>query len=112
MNPRLTSLASMPIVKFEETCHQPYGEAWWWQHHAVGMFFSGRDWETSQDRGKDEQSKVQRERSFMKTCSRALRTSDWGRRFTFHQDNNPKHTAQTMQEGLQDKPLNFLEWPN
>ena len=27
----------------------PYGEAWWWQHHAVGVFFSRRDWETSQD---------------------------------------------------------------
>ena len=26
-----------------------------------GFFFSGRDWETSQDRGKDEQSKVQRD---------------------------------------------------
>ena len=25
-----------------------------------GMFFRGRDWETSQDRGKDEWSKVQR----------------------------------------------------
>jgi hypothetical protein len=24
-------------------------KTWWWQHHAVGMFFSGRDWETSQD---------------------------------------------------------------
>ncbi|XP_046721309.1 uncharacterized protein LOC124396250 [Silurus meridionalis] len=22
---------------------------WWWQHHAVGMFFSSRDWETSQN---------------------------------------------------------------
>ena len=27
----------------------------------VVMFFSGRDWKTSQDRGKDEQSKVQRD---------------------------------------------------
>ena len=36
-----------------------YDEAWWWPHHAVGMFFSVRDWETSQDRGKDELSKVQ-----------------------------------------------------
>ena len=27
----------------------------------VGMFFSGRDWETSQDQGKDERSKVQRD---------------------------------------------------
>ena len=39
----------------------PYSEAWWWQHHAVGMFFSGRDWEISQDRGKDERSKVQKD---------------------------------------------------
>jgi hypothetical protein len=23
--------------------YNPYSEAWWWQHHAVGMFFSGRD---------------------------------------------------------------------
>ena len=38
-----------------------YCEAWWWQHHALGIFFGGRDWETSQDRGKDERSKVQRD---------------------------------------------------
>ena len=51
----------------EETRHRsspgqyhPYSEAWWWQHHAVGIFFSGRSWETSQDRGKDECSNVQR----------------------------------------------------
>ena len=47
--------------RLEETWHHPYGEAWWWQHHAVQMFFSGRDWETSQDRGKDERRKVQRD---------------------------------------------------
>ena len=22
-------------------------EAWWWQHHALGVFFSGRDWGTT-----------------------------------------------------------------
>ena len=27
----------------------------------LGIFFSGRDWETSQDRGKDERGKVQRD---------------------------------------------------
>ncbi|XP_070983813.1 uncharacterized protein, partial [Oncorhynchus clarkii lewisi] len=32
----------------EETWNHPYSEAWWWQHHAVGKFFSGSDWETSQ----------------------------------------------------------------
>ena len=45
----------------EETWHHPYGEAWWWQHPAVGMFLSSRDWETSQDRGKDERSKAQKD---------------------------------------------------
>ncbi|XP_078264148.1 uncharacterized protein LOC144598130 [Rhinoraja longicauda] len=41
-------------AKLEETrhCSSPgqyhtYGEAWWWQHHATGMFFNGRNWETS-----------------------------------------------------------------
>uniref|UniRef100_A0AAZ3PR62 Transposase Tc1-like domain-containing protein n=2 Tax=Oncorhynchus tshawytscha TaxID=74940 RepID=A0AAZ3PR62_ONCTS len=69
-----------------------------------GMFFSGRDWETSQDRGKDEQNKVQR--SLMKTCSRVRWTSGWS------EGSPSKHTAKTMQEGLRDKSMDVLEWPS
>jgi hypothetical protein len=34
-----------------------------------------------------------------------------GRRFTFQQDNNPKHTAKTTQKWLRDKSLNVLAEP-
>ena len=35
-----------------------------------------------------------------------------GRRFTFQQANDPKHTAKTTEEKLRDTSLNVLEWPS
>ena len=73
MKPKLNSLTWMPNVPIGETWNYPYGEAWWWQNHAVGMFFSGRDWETSQDRGKDERSKVELLDENLLQCTQDLR---------------------------------------
>ena len=39
----LTELQSSSVEMGEllqRSTDQAYGDAWWWQHHAVGMFFS------------------------------------------------------------------------
>ena len=76
-------------------------------YHAVEKFSSGRDWETRKDQGKDERIEVQR--SLMKTCSRALMTSDWGEGSPSNRTKTLS-TAKTAQEWLWDKSLNYLEW--
>jgi hypothetical protein len=39
MKPRLNSWPECQASRLEQTWHHPYGEAWWWQHHAVGIFY-------------------------------------------------------------------------
>ena len=62
----------------------------------MGMFFSGRDWKTSQDRGKDEPRTEILDENLIQSAQ-DLRL---GLRFTFQQENNPKHTAKTNRSGL------------
>ena len=65
------------------------------------MFFSGRDWPAGQ--GKLNGAK------YRDILYENLAQSAWdlrlGRRFTFQQDNDPKHTAKTKQEWLRDSSL-------
>jgi hypothetical protein len=94
----------------------------WWKHGTIpkvsmevaasccGEVFRGRDWETNQDRGKDERRKyreILNENLLQSTQDLRL-----GPRFTVQQNNDPKHTAKTMQEWLWDKSLNVIEWPS
>ncbi|KAI2645719.1 Transposable element Tcb1 transposase [Labeo rohita] len=91
------------------TCqYSPNSEAWWWQHHAVGVFFSCRDRTTGCNRGKDECGQVQGYpgRKPSPECS------GLGRRFTFQQDNDLKHTAKITKEWLHNNSVTVLEWPS
>ena len=107
MRQRLNSL-----ICLEETRHRsspgqshPYSEAWWWQHHAVGMFFSSRNWETSQDRGKDEYSNVQRHPGW-KPAPEHSRPQTGA---IFQQDNDPKRHSQDI-KGVASGQLYECPW--
>ncbi len=89
--------------------YSPNSEAWWWQHHAVGVFFSCRDRTTGCNRGKDECGQVQGYRENLLQSAQDLRL---GRRFTFQQDNDPKHTAKITKEWLHNNSVTVLEWPS
>ena len=39
--------------------HHPYCEAWWGQHHVMGIFLISRDWRTCQDGKENGWSKIQ-----------------------------------------------------
>ena len=67
------------------------------------VFF--RDWETSQDRGKIKLAKYREIHD--ENLLQSAQDLRLGRRFTFQQDNDPKHTAKTNQ-----KSLNVIEWPS
>ncbi len=90
--------------------YSPNSEAWWWQHQAVGVFFSCRDRTTGCNRGKDECGQVQGYPG--RNLLQSAQDLRLGRRFTFQQDNDPKHTAKITKEWLHNNSVTVLEWPS
>uniref|UniRef100_A0AAQ4PAV4 Tc1-like transposase DDE domain-containing protein n=1 Tax=Gasterosteus aculeatus aculeatus TaxID=481459 RepID=A0AAQ4PAV4_GASAC len=102
----------------EETrhCSSPgqyhsYREARWWQHHAVGMFFSGRNWETIV-RIEGKMNAAMYRDILDENMLQSAQDLRLGLRFIFQQDNDPNHTAKITKEWLRDSSVNVLEWPS
>ena len=68
-----------------------YGEAWWWQHHDVGCFSAAVTGRLVRIEAKMNRVK------YIEILDENLLQSDQdlrlGQRFSFQQDNDPKHTA-------------------
>ena len=60
---------------------------------ALGMFFSSRDWETSQDEQKMNRAKYRE--ILDENLIQSAQDLRLGQRFTFQQDSDPKYTAKT-----------------
>ena len=84
------------MSRVEETWHHPYGKAWWWQHHVVGVIFSGRAGKLVRIEGKMKGAKVKE--ILDETLLQSAQDLRLGRRLIFQQDNYPKHTAKTTSE--------------
>jgi hypothetical protein len=48
-------------------------------------------------------------KSLMRTCFRVQTIKDWGKDFTFQQDNDPKLTVKAMLEWLQNKNVSLSD---
>ncbi len=85
--------------------YHPKSKVCWWQPRAVEMFFRSRDWGTHQNTRQVHQNI---EIVFMKTQSRAFRSSEWAEA----SPSNRTMTLNTQQEWLIDNSVNVLEWPS
>ncbi len=75
-----------------------------------GGVFSCRDRTTGCNRGKDECGQVQGYPG--RNLLQSAQDLRLGRRFTFQQDNDPKHTAKITKEWLHNNSVTVLEWPS
>ena len=74
------------------------------------MFFSGRAGRLARVEAKKNGAKYRE--ILDENLLQSAQDHRLGRRFTFQQDKDPKHTAKITQEWLWDKSLNVLEWPS
>ena len=80
------------------------------QHHAMGMLFSGRDWETCRIEGTMNGTKY---RQILKeNLLQSAKDLRLQRRLAFSQDNDSKHTAKATLELFLNKIVKVLEWPS
>ena len=91
----------------EETWHHPYGGGSILRGDDFLAALTGRLVRIEGKMNREKYREILDENLLQSTQSLRL-----GRRFTYQQDNDPKHTAKTLQEWLQDKSLNVLEWPS
>ncbi len=90
--------------------YSPNSEAWWWQHHVWGGFSAAGTGRLVAIEGKMNAAKyrdILDENLLQSTQDLRL-----GRRFTFQQDNDPKHTAKITKEWLHNNSVTVLEWPS
>ena len=90
--------------------HHPYCEAWWWQHHVMGMFLISMDCSTCQDRRENGWSKIQKNLrgKLAALCKKAeigteVHLSAWQR---------PNAHIQSSLEWLRNKKIKVLERPS
>ena len=103
MKPRWNFLAKMQNVTFGANPtqhitqeHHPDCEAWWWQHHVLGMFLITRDSGTCQDRREMDGEKYRQ--ILAENLLPSARMLKLGQKFTFQLDNYLKHTVKAALE--------------
>ncbi len=85
----------------------PKSKVCWSQPHAVGLFFSSRDWGTHQNRRKAQCTKIYRY-SLNENPVQSIQNQTWVEDLL----SNRTMTQSTQQEWLIDNSVIVLEWPS
>ena len=77
----------------------------------MGLPFICKDWQAYQDR-KGAMDGAKYRRILNENLLESAMNLKLGRRFTFHQDNDPKHKTKATLKWLNYQKINVLEWPS